>query len=301
MKGMQRAMLGAKQTLRHDPDWVAKFTADAERYFEATGHPERALRHDLLEAAVAERVKPGTAAKTLDAWRATLSEARNAVTSPVFRDDLDRQLKEEAGARKSQVEQIQHWVKTAGLPLSAWKASDLGGKEHVLGNYRGKVVVLDFWFRQCMRAMPQVEQAAATFRHEQAPVEFLAVSTDEDAADAKFVADTMQLDYPVLRAKKLAEQLGVTLFPTLLVIGPDGTLQGIYLGYSLTLREDLTSCIRRVLMKQQRIGGTLMSCGECGRFSMRAHGGPTRFSWVPLAGALARQCLRFVTSPRMTN
>jgi thiol-disulfide isomerase/thioredoxin len=179
-----------------------------------------------------------------------LSEARKAVTTPLFRDDLDRRLKEEVAARKFEVEKTQHWAKTAGLPLPDWKATDLAGKEHSLKNYRGKVVVLDFWFRQCswcMRAMPQVEQVEATFRQERAPVEFLAVSTDEDAADAKCVADTMQLAYPVLRTKKLAEQLGVTLFPTLLVIAPDGTLQGIYLGYSLTLREALTACIRRVL------------------------------------------------------
>ena len=82
----------------------------------------------------------------------------------------------------------------------------------------------------------------------------MSVSTDEDAADAKFVADTMKLDYPVLRSKKLAEQLGVTVFPTLLVIAPDGTLQGIYLGYRLTLREDLTSCIRGLLKKQPLTG-----------------------------------------------
>jgi hypothetical protein len=50
----------------------------------------------------------------------------------------------------------------------------------------------------------------------------------------------------VLRTEKLAEQFGVTSCPTLLVIAPDGTLQGIFVGYSLTLREGLTSCIRRL-------------------------------------------------------
>jgi hypothetical protein len=39
----------------------------------------------------------------------------------------------------------------------------------------------------------------------------------------------------------------VTTCPTLLVIAPDGTVQGIFVGYSLTLREDLTSCIRGLL------------------------------------------------------
>ena len=139
-----------------------------------------------------------------------------AATHPLFRADLDRLLRDADEARRLQAETAKHWAKFAGLPVTEWKATDLVGKEHSLGHYRGKVVLLDFWFRQCswcMRAMPQVDQVEAAFRQEKAPVQFWSVSTDEDAADAKFVADTMKLDYPVLRSKKLAEQLGVTVFP----------------------------------------------------------------------------------------
>ena len=45
------------------------------------------------------------------------------------------------------------------------------------------------------------------------------------------------------------EQFGVTGYPTLLVIAPDGTVQGIFIGYNLTLREELTACVRRLVMK----------------------------------------------------
>jgi hypothetical protein len=95
--------------------------------------------------------------------------------------------------------------------------------------------------------MPQVEQTAATLRREKASASFFGVSIDKEEADAKFVAEAMKLSYPVLRSDKLAEQFGVTSCPTLLVIAPDGTVQGIFVGYSLTLREDLTSCIRGLL------------------------------------------------------
>jgi peroxiredoxin len=174
---------------------------------------------------------------------------RDAVTEPAFRADLDRRVKQCDEFRKSRVEAAQHWAKFAGLPAPEWKVADLDGKEHSLRQYRGQVVVLDFWFRQCsfcIRAMPQVERAAATFRQEKVPVSFFGVSTDKEEADAKFVADTMKLSYPVLRSEKLADQLGVTSYPTLLVIAPDGTIQGIFVGYNLTLHEELTSCIRRL-------------------------------------------------------
>ena len=76
---------------------------------------------------------------------------------------------------------------------------------------------------------------------------FFGVSIDKDESDAKFVAETMKPSYPVLRSEKLAEELGVKSYPTLLVIAPDGTIQGIFVGHDLTLREDLTSCIRGLL------------------------------------------------------
>jgi hypothetical protein len=57
----------------------------------------------------------------------------------------------------------------------------------------------------------------------------------------------MKLSYPVLRSEKLAEQLGVKGCPTMLVIGTDGTVQGIFVGYSLSLQEDLIECVRGLL------------------------------------------------------
>jgi peroxiredoxin len=155
-------------------------------------------------------LRPGAAVEMLDARKASLIATRDAVTEPVFRADLDRRIKQCDEYRKSRVEAAQHWARIAGLPAPEWKIADLGGKEHSLLQCRGQVVVLDFWFRQCsfcIRVMPQVERAAATFRQEKAPVSFFGVSIDKEEADAKFVADTMKLRYPVLRSEKLAEQL----------------------------------------------------------------------------------------------
>jgi peroxiredoxin len=249
-KETQSVIVTAKETVCHDEDWVVRFTSDAAKYFEATGTHKRAQQRDVVALATAERERPGAAGEILDARKARLIVARDTLTVPIFRADLDRRIKQCDEFRNSRVDTAKSWAKIAGLSAPDWKIADLGGKEHSLAQYRGQVVVLDFWFRQCsfcIRAMPQVEQVAATLRREKASASFFGVSIDKEEADAKFVAETMKLSYPVLRSEKLAEQLGVTSCPTLLVIAPDGTVQGIFVGYSLTLREDLTSCIRGLL------------------------------------------------------
>jgi thiol-disulfide isomerase/thioredoxin len=240
------------EIVRHDRGWVEKFTANAEKYFEAAGKQKRAQQNDTVALAIAERERPGAAGEMLDARKASLVATREAVTEPMFRDDLDRRIKQCDDFRTSRVESAKQWAKIAGLPAPEWKITDLDGHEQSLAQCRGRVVVLDFWFRQCsfcIRAMPQVEQVEARLRQEKAPVSFFGVSIDKEAADAKFVADTMKLSYPVLRSEELAERLGIKTFPTVLVIAPDGTVQGIFVGYSLTLREDLMACVQELLKK----------------------------------------------------
>jgi peroxiredoxin len=138
------------------------------------------------------------------------------------------------------------------LPAPDWKIKDLDGKEQSLDQCRGGVVVMDFWFRQCsfcMRDIPQIEKVAATFRQENALISFFGVSIDKEPADARFVADKIKLTYPVLHSQELSEQLGVSSYPTVLVISPEGAIQRIFDGYNLIRREDLTARIRELMRK----------------------------------------------------
>jgi thiol-disulfide isomerase/thioredoxin len=240
-----------KEVERHDAAWAERFAADARRYFRAAEQYRRLVGGNRVPLAVAARAPDG-AAKVLDEAQSGLAAARQAVRESVFREDLDRLLKEAKDRREARLQQAERHAKLAGLPSPAWKAADLSGKEHALEQYRGQVVVLDFWFRQCswcMRAMPQVEQAAETFRGQKAPVVFLAVSIDKDPADARHVADQLKLTYPVLQAKEVAERYGIQGYPTLLVIDPQGRVEGIFAGYSPTLAEELIACVRQALRK----------------------------------------------------
>ena len=111
-------------------------------------------------------------------------------------------------------------------PSPAWQTTDLSGGQRSIDGCRGKVVVLDFWYRGCgwcIRAMPQIKEVAA--HHQGRPVEVLGMNTDDDEADARFVIDKLALNYPTLKAEGLPEKYGVRGYPTLVVIDQVGVVR----------------------------------------------------------------------------
>ncbi|WP_162130538.1 SUMF1/EgtB/PvdO family nonheme iron enzyme [Schlesneria paludicola] len=132
-----------------------------------------------------------------------------------------------------------------------WTAVDLAGQKHSLEEYRGKVVILDFWFRQCswcLKAMPQVNEVGLHFMNQ--PVVVIGMSTDEDEEDTAAVVKKMSLNYPVLKAREVAEQYEIDGFPTLLVIDPNGVIRKVHVGYSSELREELIAIVDELIKKE---------------------------------------------------
>ena len=135
-----------------------------------------------------------------------------------------------------------------GYDAAEWETKDLEGKPHSLKDYRGKVVILDFWYRGCgwcIRAMPQVKELAEDFRDE--PVAVLGMNTDRKEEDARFVVEEMGLNYPNLKAEGLPEKYRVRGFPTLIIIDQEGKVADIHVGYSPTLREEVAKTVRGLL------------------------------------------------------
>jgi peroxiredoxin len=226
-----------------DAAWVKQLAAESDRYFAA--HKKY---NDLLTKAARDGKDMPALLKQA---AAVLAETRAGATLPLVKGQVDelekthKQIAEElAGEAKRRAEVV-------GKPAAAWELKDLGGKTHKLADYKGQVVVLDFWYRGCgwcMKAMPQVNQLAADFKGQ--PVAVLAMCTDADEKDARLVADKMKLTYPVLRAQGVPEKYKVQGFPTLIVIGPAGTVREFHVGYSPTLHDDIAKVIRGLLAKK---------------------------------------------------
>ncbi len=180
--------------------------------------------------------------------RSALMELRASVTLPETVALADDQIASHDRQAEALIERAGRFARLIGRPAPAWAIEDLDGVTHTLEAYRGRVLVLDFWYRGCgwcMQAMPQVKRLAADYQGR--PVAVLGLSNDKDVADARFVARKMELAYPVLHSEELPGRYGVQAFPTLIIIDPAGMIAEVHVGYSAHLYEDVKEIVDRLL------------------------------------------------------
>jgi peroxiredoxin/uncharacterized GH25 family protein len=224
----------------HDEAWTKALATDADRYFAAIK-----AHQDLTAKAGHDAEHAG---ELLARAEAELKDARPDLKQAMFIEQLDNQLSQHKNMAGYIAKEAKEIAEIKGKPAADWKLDDLDGKSHALADYRGKVVVLDFWYRGCgwcIRAMPQVQQLSEDFKNE--PVAVLGMNNDPEEKDAKFVVDAMQLTYPVLKASGVPSKYNVHGFPTLVIIDQDGKVHDVHIGYSKTLRAEVGSIIKELL------------------------------------------------------
>ncbi len=223
--------------------WLESFIKEAERFFAAGNNSHRLMEQAEKDAdnckALAEKAE------------SVLKDARAKVTLPILCEQLDEQIKQHARQAKWAVEDAERRKQVVGKPSPNWKLKDLDGKEHSLEDYRGKVIVVDFWYRGCswcIRSMPQLNALVEDFKDQ--PVVLLGMNIDRKEEDARFVVDAMKLKYTTLKADGVNKEYKVQGYPTLLIIDQTGKVAEFHVGYSPTLRKDLTASIRRLIDKK---------------------------------------------------
>ena len=225
-----------------EPEKLRQIASDADGYFPAVENYDAQLK-------VAARASPEDAAKIADEAETKLKRATDRLRMAVFKDAAADLLKGHEARARNVVEKAR--VNPIGKPAPSFEATDIDGRRVRLVDLRGKVVVLDFWYRGCawcVASMPQLNQLAADFTG--SPVAILGMNTDSDPADARFVIDKMKLKYPTLKAETLAHTFDVDEFPTLLLIDQHGVIRDVHVGYSANLRRDLGLQIRKLLSEK---------------------------------------------------
>jgi thiol-disulfide isomerase/thioredoxin len=87
----------------------------------------------------------------------------------------------------------------ASTPAPKLEAQDLKGTLKTLVNYRGKVVLLNFWASwcpPCLREMPSLERLRVKMASR--PLEIIALDSAETAEDVNAYLSRMKLGFPIL-------------------------------------------------------------------------------------------------------
>jgi peroxiredoxin len=129
-------------------------------------------------------------------------------------------------------------AKLANLDLTL---KDIHGKPFALSDYKGKVVLLDFWATwcpPCLKEIPGFIELYNTYKSRGLAV--IGVSMDESTSDIRRFAKRFKMNYPILLGAgrdDLEPAFGELPLPTAFVIARDGRICAKHDG--LTAKEEL--------------------------------------------------------------
>jgi thiol-disulfide isomerase/thioredoxin len=106
---------------------------------------------------------------------------------------------------------------------------DIAGKDVRLSQYKGQVVLLNFWATWCVPCKREIPSLAALYRdYKEHGFVVLGVSVDSEVRSIKPFARAMKMNYPVLIGagrEDLSNAFGPFLgFPTSVVVARDGRM-----------------------------------------------------------------------------
>jgi len=133
-----------------------------------------------------------------------------------------------------------------GKAAPAFKLPGLDGKTVSLAGLKGQVVVIDFWATWCGPCKVSLPHLDKMYQAQKADgVSVFAIDEQEDVGDVKqFVAET-KLGVPVLldRDAKVGEAYGVEGIPQTVVIGKDGLVKKVFVGFGPGTAEEILKVV----------------------------------------------------------
>ena len=148
----------------------------------------------------------------------------------------------------------------AQQPLRLWDGGatpalqlpDLQGRTHRLSDYRGKVVLINFWATwcaPCREEMPSIERLRQAMQGK--PFAVLAVNLAEPEPRIRQFLQSMPLGFPVLLDANMSATNAwkVRQLPASFVVGPEGRIRYTYIGdldwSSAAVRQTLSELLPR--------------------------------------------------------
>ncbi|MCM8768663.1 MAG: TlpA family protein disulfide reductase [Candidatus Omnitrophica bacterium] len=151
---------------------------------------------------------------------------------------------------------IAAWLALAGLLLAVdgaapdFSLKSLTGKTVKLSDYKGKVVVLNFWASwcpPCRREIPDFVKVHQAYRGE--GVEFIGIAIDEKIEDIKKIVEQNRVEYPIVLGDEKVQSLygGINAVPTTFFVNQEGRIIRKKIG--AMNQEELEEIIKSLLKK----------------------------------------------------
>jgi thiol-disulfide isomerase/thioredoxin len=223
-------------------DWMASLAAEGDAYLAAQRKSDA-----LAQKAHDSRTKAACQALLNDA-RGVLVECQAKSQVPEIRSIVDQGLKRFDIDAKDEVKNAAKREELYAKPAMDWETTDLDGKPQKLVDYRGKIVLLDFWYRgcgHCIEALPKVKKLVSNYEGKNVVV--LGVNNNDDVADAQFVIKAYELKHKNIHAEKLPDQYDVNAWPTFIVLDQTGRIADYHEGNSEDLYAHVVGVVDQLL------------------------------------------------------
>ena len=122
---------------------------------------------------------------------------------------------------------------TANAPAPQFAVADLNGQPIDSANFRGKVVLVDFWATWCVPCEAEIPHLVEwQNQHSADGLQVIGLSMDDTASPVKRYVEKHKMTYPVAMAdeKTIAAFGGVLGLPANILIGRDGKLIAKHVG-----------------------------------------------------------------------
>ena len=137
-----------------------------------------------------------------------------------------------------------------GGPPPALALTGLDGRAHRLADYRGKVVLVNFWATWCAPCrdeMPSIQELKDKMAGK--PFVVLAVNLDEPESRIRRFLSQMKLDFAILLdpERKVARAWNARILPATYIIGTDGKIRYSLVGEINWAHEHIVARISELL------------------------------------------------------
>jgi thiol-disulfide isomerase/thioredoxin len=130
-----------------------------------------------------------------------------------------------------------------GKKAPAVELTSLKGEKFTLDDVKGKIVVLDFWATwcgPCIRALPVIREVTSDMAEQDVVLYTVNQRESDDKVNA-FLQKKEWTDMNVLMDRKaaVAKEYKVRGIPQTVIIGKDGTVQAVHVGFSPQIGDKL--------------------------------------------------------------